>query len=111
MKAFQEGADIHVRTAAQVFGVPERDVTPEQRARTKAINFGIIYGQSGFGLARSSASRRAEAREQIDAYFERYPGVRAFIHERDQERRGARLRARPWPAGGATCRTCAPATA
>ncbi len=79
VKAFQEGADIHVRTASQVFGVPERDVTPEQRARTKAINFGIIYGQSGFGLARNLGISQSEAREQIDAYFARYPGVRAFI--------------------------------
>src|SRR5262249_10929156 len=79
VKAFQEGADIHVRTASQVFGVPERDVTPEQRARTKAINFGIIYGQSGFGLARTLGISQAEARDQIAAYFTRYPGVRAFI--------------------------------
>jgi len=79
VKAFQEGADIHVRTASQVFGVPERDVSPEQRARTKAINFGIIYGQSGFGLSRTLGISQGEAREQIDAYFARYPGVRAFI--------------------------------
>jgi len=81
VKAFQEGADIHVRTASQVFGVPEREVTPEQRARTKAINFGIIYGQSGFGLARTLGIAQAEARAQIDAYFARYPGVRSFIAE------------------------------
>ena len=79
VKAFSEGADIHVRTASQVFGIPEADVTPEQRARTKAINFGIIYGQSGFGLARTLGIAQSEAREQIDAYFARYPGVRTFI--------------------------------
>ncbi|HTO51794.1 MAG TPA: DNA polymerase I [Myxococcota bacterium] len=79
VKAFQEGADIHVRTASRVFGIPEDRVTPEQRARTKAINFGIIYGQSSFGLARTLGIAQAEARAQIDAYFERYPGVRAFI--------------------------------
>jgi DNA polymerase-1 len=79
VRAFQEGADIHVRTASQVFGVPEAEVTAEQRARTKAINFGIIYGQSGFGLARTLGIAQAEAREHIDAYFARYPGVRAFI--------------------------------
>ena len=79
VKAFQEGADIHVRTASRVFGVREDQVTPEQRARTKAINFGIIYGQSGFGLARTLGIAQAEARAQIDAYFERYPGVRTFI--------------------------------
>ena len=81
LRAFQEGADIHVRTASQVFGVAESQVTPEQRARTKAINFGIIYGQSGFGLARTLGISQAEARAQIDAYFARYPGVRAFIRE------------------------------
>ena len=79
VKAFREGADIHVRTASQVFGTPESEVTAEQRARTKAINFGIIYGQSGFGLARALGISQADAREQIDAYFARYPGVRTFI--------------------------------
>ncbi|HTO06121.1 MAG TPA: DNA polymerase I [Myxococcota bacterium] len=87
VKAFQEGADIHVRTASRVFGVPEDAVTPEQRARTKAINFGIIYGQSGFGLARTLGIAQADARAQIDAYFERYPGVRAFIREAIQSAR------------------------
>jgi DNA polymerase-1 len=67
--------------------VAEKDVTPEQRARTKAINFGIIYGQSGFGLARTLGIAQAEARAQIDAYFERYPGVRAFIREAIQSAR------------------------
>jgi DNA polymerase-1 len=81
VKAFQEGADIHVRTASQVFGIPEKEVTPAQRDRTKAINFGIIYGQSGFGLARTLGIAQAEARAQIDAYFARYPGVREFIRE------------------------------
>ncbi|MGH9884409.1 MAG: DNA polymerase I, partial [bacterium] len=79
VKAFREGADIHVRTASQVFGIPETEVSAEQRARTKAINFGIIYGQSGFGLARTLGIAQSEAREQIDAYFTRYPGVRTFI--------------------------------
>ena len=79
VKAFREGADIHVRTASQVFGTPEAEVTADQRARTKAINFGIIYGQSGFGLARALGISQTDAREQIDAYFARYPGVRVFI--------------------------------
>ncbi len=79
VKAFREGADIHVRTASQVFGIPEAEVSADQRARTKAINFGIIYGQSGFGLARTLGIAQNEAREHIDAYFARYPGVRAFI--------------------------------
>ena len=79
VKAFREGADIHVRTASQVFGTPEAEVTAEQRARTKAINFGIIYGQSGFGLARTLGISQSDAREHIAAYFARYPGVRRFI--------------------------------
>ncbi len=79
VKAFREGADIHVRTASQVFGIPEAEVSAEQRARTKAINFGIIYGQSGFGLARTLGISQSDARDQIDAYFARYPGVRLFI--------------------------------
>ncbi len=79
VKAFREGADIHVRTASQVFGTPEAEVSAEQRARTKAINFGIIYGQSGFGLARALGISQSDAREHIDAYFARYPGVRNFI--------------------------------
>ncbi|MBM4335798.1 MAG: DNA polymerase I [Deltaproteobacteria bacterium] len=79
VKAFREGADIHVRTASQVFGIPESEVSPEQRARTKAINFGIIYGQSGFGLARALGISQTDAREQIETYFARYPGVRTFI--------------------------------
>ncbi|MEX2208545.1 MAG: DNA polymerase I [Myxococcota bacterium] len=79
VKAFREGADIHVRTASQVFGIPEAEVTADQRARTKAINFGIIYGQSGFGLSRTLGISQSDAREHIDAYFARYPGVREFI--------------------------------
>jgi DNA polymerase-1 len=81
LKAFQEGADIHVRTASEVFGVPPEEVTAEQRSRTKAINFGIIYGQSSFGLARTLKIAQGEAKQHIDAYFERYPGVKAFLKE------------------------------
>ena len=110
VKAFQEGADIHVRTASQVFGVPERDVTPEQRARTKAINFGIIYGQSGFGLARN-ARHLAERGARADRRLLRALPRRARVHpERHQERRGARLRAHhggpaPLPPGPALAAT------
>ncbi|MEE9472075.1 MAG: DNA polymerase, partial [Gemmatimonadota bacterium] len=78
-KAFHEGADIHVRTASQVFGVAEAEVDDEQRSRTKAINFGIIYGQSPFGLARTLGIAQSEAAAHIKAYFERYPGVKAFL--------------------------------
>ncbi len=79
VEAFRRGADIHVRTASQVFGIPEGEVSAEQRSRTKAINFGIIYGQSSFGLARTLGIAQSEAAEHIKAYFERYPGVKAFL--------------------------------
>ncbi len=77
--AFRRGVDIHVRTASQVFGIPAEEVTDEQRSRTKAINFGIIYGQSPFGLARTLGIAQSEAAAHIKAYFERYPGVKAFL--------------------------------
>ena len=87
-------------TAAEVFGIDAGAVTPEQRARAKAINFGIIYGMGAFGLAQpASASRSSEARAFIDAYFERYPGVRASSTRRSRAR-GARAvsrRSRPAP--------------
>ena len=79
VEAFRQGADIHVRTASQVFGVPEEEVSAEQRSRTKSINFGIIYGQSSFGLARNLGIAQSEAAAHIKAYFERYPGVKAFL--------------------------------
>ena len=73
VEAFRRGADIHVRTASQVFGVTEEEVSTEQRSRTKAINFGIIYGQSSFGLARTlgipdATGRMAEARTEAMAF-------------------------------------------
>lgn len=77
--AFQAGADIHTRTAAEVFGVAE--VTSELRSRAKAINFGIIYGISPFGLARDTGISVTEAAAYIDNYFLRYPKVKAFLDE------------------------------
>ena len=77
--AFQRGEDIHVRTASDVFGVAPEQVSAEQRSRTKAINFGIIYGSSAFGIANQLGIAQSEAAEMIKAYFERYPGVRAFL--------------------------------
>ena len=79
--AFREGRDIHTQVAAQVFGVSLEEVRPEQRRRAKAINFGIIYGQSPFGLSRALGIARHEAAAFIDAYFARFPGVSAFIEE------------------------------
>ena len=77
--AFRNGEDIHRRTAAEVWGDPLNDVTGEQRARAKAVNFGIIYGSSAFGLANQLGIASGEAKETIDAYFSRYQGVRNFI--------------------------------
>ena len=77
--SFRHGQDIHARTAAEVFGVPLDAVTPEQRRRAKAVNFGIVYGLSDFGLARDLGIGRREAGGYIDRYFERYHGVRTFL--------------------------------
>ena len=79
MEAFRNGEDIHTRTAAEVFGVGPLMVTPEMRRNAKAVNFGIVYGQTGFGLAQSLGIDRREAEAYIKLYFERYAGVRKFI--------------------------------
>jgi DNA polymerase-1 len=79
LEAFQGGEDIHTRTAAEVFGVPPLMVGAEERRRAKAINFGIVYGLSAFGLAAQINVSRKEAQDYIDAYFARYAGVRRFI--------------------------------
>jgi DNA polymerase-1 len=77
--AFAAGLDIHAATAAEVFGVDLEAVTAEQRRSAKAINFGLIYGMSAFGLGRQLNLGRNQAQEYIDRYFERYPGVRAYM--------------------------------
>lgn len=79
--AFDRGDDIHTQVAAQVFGVPFADVTSEMRRRAKAVNFGVLYGQSAFGLANSLDIEQDEAAHFIAAYFERYPGVDRFLAE------------------------------
>jgi DNA polymerase-1 len=79
--AFERGDDIHRRTAAEVAGIDLDDVSDDQRAHAKAVNFGIIYGLSAFGLANQLRIASADAQETIDAYFARYRGVRAFIDE------------------------------
>jgi DNA polymerase-1 len=81
IKAFQENKDIHRRTAAQIYGLEEKEVTDAQRNSAKAINFGIIYGLSSFGLSRDLHIRVEEAQGFIDAYFATYPGVKVFIDE------------------------------
>ncbi len=79
VEAFRNGEDIHTRTAAEVMGIPPLMVTPEARGRAKAVNFGIVYGISAFGLAAQLGISRSEAELYIKGYFERYHGVRKFI--------------------------------
>jgi DNA polymerase-1 len=79
--AFAHGEDVHRRTAAEVAGVDPDAVTPDQRARAKAINFGIIYGSTAFGIANQLGIASADAQETIDTYFQRYRGVRRFLDE------------------------------
>ncbi len=88
LRAFAEERDIHTATAAEVFGSPAEAVTSDQRRAAKAINFGLIYGMSAFGLARQLNVERGAAQQYIDLYFARYPGVRAFMDRtREQARR------------------------
>ena len=77
--AFREGLDIHALTASEMFNVPLDQMTPDIRRQAKAINFGVIYGISGFGLARNLRIPRADAQGFIDRYFERFPGIRAYM--------------------------------
>jgi DNA polymerase-1 len=79
--AFARDEDIHANVAAQVFGVALAAVTSEMRRRAKAVNFGVLYGQSAFGLARALGIEKAEAAAFIEAYFNRYPGVERFLNE------------------------------
>ncbi len=79
LRAFAEGRDIHRATAAEVFGADPEGVSDEQRRSAKAINFGLIYGMSAFGLARQLGIERGAAQEYVDLYFQRYPGVRDFM--------------------------------
>jgi DNA polymerase I len=79
LKAFTEGLDVHSATASEVFEVPLESVSGEQRRKAKAINFGLIYGMSAFGLAKQLHLGRQEAQQYIDRYFERYPGVAEYM--------------------------------
>ncbi len=80
-QAFRDGIDIHAMTASQVFGVPIEGMDPAVRRQAKAINFGIIYGISAFGLARQLGIGKSEAKQFIDTYFERFPGIRTYMEE------------------------------
>ena len=103
VEAFRRGDDIHTLTASQVFGVPPLMVTPDHRRQAKVVNFGIVYGLSAFGLSQNLGIEPSEARKFIDAYFEKYAGVRAFIDatleqtRRDQSVKTLFGRIRPIP--------------
>ncbi len=80
-QAFRDGQDIHAMTASEMFGVPMEEMTSEVRRRAKAINFGVIYGISGYGLARNLRIPRGEAQAFIDRYFERFPGIKTYMDD------------------------------
>ncbi|MEZ8826726.1 DNA polymerase I [Vibrio amylolyticus] len=81
LDAFQQGKDIHAATAAEIIGVPIEAVSSEQRRQAKAVNFGLIYGMSAFGLAKQLGIARGEAQRYMDTYFERYPGVMQYMED------------------------------
>lgn len=87
IEAFRKGEDIHARTASEMFGVPIGQVDSDLRSKAKAVNFGVIYGISDFGLARNTGVTREEAKQFIDAYFDRYPKVREFMDASIREAR------------------------
>jgi DNA polymerase-1 len=89
LAAFAQGEDVHRATAAEVFGMALGEVTADQRRSAKAINFGLIYGMSSFGLAKQLGIERGEAQRYVDRYFDRYPGVRRYM---DETRERARQR-------------------
>ena len=85
IKTFQNDEDVHTRTASEIFGLTPEEITPEMRRKAKAVNFGIIYGISAFGLAQDIGVSNAEAKRYIDNYFARYPRVREFIDHTIEE--------------------------
>ena len=85
IEAYREELDIHKITASQVFHIPLDQVTPQQRRNAKAVNFGIVYGISAFGLSEDLSISRKEATDYIQKYFETYPGVKAFLDRMVQE--------------------------
>lgn len=87
LKAFHDGVDVHQSTAGEVFAVPYEEVDGNQRRAAKAINFGLMYGMSAFGLARQLNIGRAEAQAYMDTYFQRYPDVQKFMEETREKAR------------------------
>ena len=111
-EAFREGQDIHAMTASEMFDVPMDEMTPDIRRQAKAINFGVIYGISGFGLARNLRIPRSDAQSFIDRYFERFPGIRQYMddtvafakeHKRVETLFGRRIHTPEIGAKGPTC--------
>jgi hypothetical protein len=94
-QAFEDGIDIHALTASEMFNVPLDQMTSDIRRKAKAINFGVIYGISGFGLARNLRIPRAEAQGFIDRYFERFPGIKGYMSDTVKFAQEKRLRADP----------------
>jgi DNA polymerase-1 len=87
LRAFAEDRDVHQATAAEVFSMPLDQVSADQRRSAKAINFGLMYGMSAFGLARQLGIGRGDAQKYMDLYFERYPGVRRYMEETRRQAR------------------------
>jgi DNA polymerase-1 len=87
LKAFHDGVDVHRATAGEVFNADYEKVTDDQRRAAKAINFGLMYGMSAFGLGRQLDISRPEAQEYMDTYFSRYPGVRIFMEKTREQAR------------------------
>ena len=85
VEAFSQGLDVHSATASEVFATPINLVTSEQRRRSKAVNFGLIYGMSAFGLAKQLGIDRSEAQDYINLYFSRYPGVLKYMEDTRQK--------------------------
>jgi DNA polymerase-1 len=81
IQAFLDGVDVHASTASKVFNVPLEEVTSDLRRKAKAVNFGLAYGQGAFGLAQNLNISRTEAKEIIDNYFEKYPGIRTYMDQ------------------------------
>lgn len=88
LNAFSAGEDVHRATAAEVFGITKDEVSSDQRRSAKAINFGLIYGMSAFGLAKQLSIGRAEAQNYIDLYFARYPGVKTYMEQTKEQAKG-----------------------
>ncbi len=87
LQAFQRGIDVHRATAAEIFDLPSEEITTEQRRSAKAINFGLIYGMSAFGLSQQLNVSRARAQRYMERYFERYPGVQHYMEETQERAR------------------------